>query len=141
VKGPVKPKAILRIEWRGGRAMSRFRRLAEQIVARDAGFVALAGITLIIAFSFEPPTAFKSGGTVALVFSVGQILRASRLTDDGVHRVEAWRFLDPHERPAGDSGRRWARDHFEELLLRVAKTASAVAIGCFSIALLAGAAG
>jgi hypothetical protein len=121
--------------------MNPFRRLAEQTVARDAAFVALAGIVLMVAFSFEPPTAFKSGGTVALVFAVGQILRASRLTDDAVHRVEAWRFLAPHERPAGDSGRRWARDSFEDLLLRVAKTASAIAIGCFSIALVASAVG
>ena len=86
--------------------MSPFRRLAEQIVARDAGFVALAGITLMIAFSFEPPTAFKSGGTVALVFAVGQILRASRLTDDGVDRVEAWRFREASRRQRPPLGAR-----------------------------------
>jgi hypothetical protein len=119
--------------------MNPFRQLAEQTLARDASFVALAGIVLMVAFSFEPPTAFKSGGTVALMFAAGQVFRASRLTDDGVHRLEAWRFLDPGERPAGDSGRRWARDSFEELLLRAAKTAAAIAIGCFSFALVAAA--
>lgn len=119
--------------------MNPFSQLAEQTVARDAGFVAFAGIILMIAFSFEPPTAFKSGGTVALFFAVGQVFRASRLTDDGMRRVEAWRFLDPHERPVGDSGRRWARENFEELLLRAAKIASAIAIGCYSTALVASA--
>jgi hypothetical protein len=117
--------------------MNPFRQLAEQTIARDAGFVAVVGIVLMLALCFEPATAFASGGTVALLFSVGQLLRASRLTEDGVHRVEAWRYLEPHERPIGDRGRRWARDSLAELLLRAAQTASAIAIGCYGFALVA----
>jgi hypothetical protein len=119
--------------------MNPFRQLAAQTVARDASFVALAGVVLMLALSFEPSTAFKSGGTVALFFAVGQVVRASRLTDDGMRHVEAWRFLDPNERPVGESGRRWARDNLEEVLLRAAKAASAIAIACYCIALFAGA--
>ncbi|MPZ56416.1 MAG: hypothetical protein GEU91_07930 [Rhizobiales bacterium] len=117
--------------------MSPFRQLAEQTVARDAGFVSFVGIILMIAFSFEPPAALKSGATVALFFSIGLVLRASRLTDDGVVRLEAWRGLHPTLRPIGDSGRRWARNNFEELLLRTAKTASVIAIGFYCAALVA----
>ena len=116
--------------------MHQFRQLSEEIVARDAGFVALAAVILMmIGFAYAPTFAFKSAATVALAFSVTLILRASWLTDEGVHRLEAWRNLEPGQRPLGEGGRRWARASFEELLLSTAKTAAGIAIGFYGAAL------
>lgn len=108
--------------------MEPFRRLAFFTVARDAGYVALAAATLMVAFSFAPRLAFGIGAATSLIFSVGLIERAARLSDERITRTEAWRGLDPLLRPDGEPGRQWARENLEELLLRFAKGASAIAI-------------
>lgn len=96
-------------------------------LARDAGFFSLAAIVLMIGFSFEPPLAFEIGASVALFFSVQLLVRRYLLTPDRFRRSEVWRGLDPDERPAGEHGIRIAREYMEELLLRFAKSSSAIA--------------
>ena len=98
--------------------MTPFARFAFFTVARDASFVTLAAATLMVAFSFEPPLAFKIGATVALIFSIGLIIRSYFLTEERLLRSEVWRALRPDERPAGIQGRQLARAQLEELLLR-----------------------
>lgn len=107
--------------------MIPFRRFAFYTVARDAAFVALAAATMMVGASFEPPLAFKIGATVALIFSIGLLIRAYLLTEERFLRSEAWRALRPEERPAGEDERRLAQAQLEELLLRAAKAASGVA--------------
>jgi Na+/melibiose symporter-like transporter len=107
--------------------MNPFTRFAYFTVARDAGFVTLAAMLLMLAFSFEPSLAFEVGATIALVFSVGLLVRVYFLTEERLERSEVWRALSEEERPPGDDGRRWARGHFETLLLHFAKDASAFA--------------
>ncbi len=116
--------------------MIPFTRFAFFTVARDTGFVALAATTLMVGFSFEPALAFKIGATVALVYSVGLMTRASFLTDERLKRSEPWRALRPDERPEGEDGLSWARMQFETLLLRFAKAASGVAGLLYCSALL-----
>ncbi|MBI4366981.1 MAG: hypothetical protein HY543_09205 [Deltaproteobacteria bacterium] len=96
-------------------------------MARDSAFVTLAAATMMVGASFEPALAFKIGATVALIFSIGLLLRSYFLTDERFGRSEAWQALRPDERPAGDHGRQWARAQLEELLLRFAKAASGIA--------------
>jgi hypothetical protein len=107
--------------------MVPFRQFAFFTVARDAGFVTLAALMLMVAYSFEPPLAFKVGATVALIFSLLLLGRSYLLTEERFQRSEAWRALHPEERPAGKHGLRMARAQFDELLLRFAKAASGVA--------------
>lgn len=102
-------------------------RFAFFTLARDSLFVALAAALLMLAFSFEPPLAFKIGASVALIFSVVLLARGYFLTEQRFRRSEAWRSLRPEERPAGDAGPQLARDQFQMLLLRFAQGASAVA--------------
>ena len=82
------------------------------------GFVALAAATLMLAFSFAPALSLSIGANIALVFAIGMMLRAACLSEDGIERTEAWRILQPQERPAGDAGRRLARDELQDVLLR-----------------------
>ncbi len=107
--------------------MVPFRRFAFFTVARDASFVALAATLLMAAYSFEPPLAFKVGATVALVFSVGLLIRSYLLTEEAFLRSEAWLALAPDERPIGDREQRLAQAQFKELLLRFAKSAAGIA--------------
>ena len=116
--------------------MNPFRQFAFFTVARDSSFVALAAATLMVAFSFEPPLSFTIGATVALIFSVGLLLRVYLLTEERFLRSEAWRSLRPDEKPAGDHGRRIACAQFRELLLQFSKTASGVACILYTSALV-----
>ena len=96
-------------------------------LARDASFFLLGAVTLMIGFSFAPPLAFKIGATIALIFTVILLIRSFLLTEERFRRSEVWRGLVPEERPAGEDGVRIARDYMEYLLLRFAKSASAIA--------------
>lgn len=108
--------------------MGAFRRCAVAITARDAMFVAIAAATLMVAFSFAPALALNIGANVALAFAIGLLLRAACLSDERVVRTEAWRSLEPGERPADNIGRRLARDDLQDVLLRFAKASAGTAI-------------
>jgi hypothetical protein len=116
--------------------MNPFARFAFFTVARDTTFVTLAALLLMLALCFELSLAFEVVATVALAFSVGQLGRAYFLTEERLERTEAWRALTEEERPSGDDGRRWAREHLETLLLRCAKGASGFACALYGAALL-----
>jgi hypothetical protein len=122
--------------------MNPFARFALFTVARDAAYVTLAAMILMLAFSFRPELAFEIGATVALIFAIALLVRVSHLTDERLERCEVWRALPKEERPPGEDGRRWARNHFEHLLLRVAKGASGFAgvlyCGAVLMALMSG---
>lgn len=116
--------------------MNPCERFAFFTLARDASFVTLAGVTLMVGFSFAPPLAFKIGASVALLFAILLLIRSYMLTDERFRRCEAWRTLTPEERPAGDHGRHLARRQFDGLLLRFAKTSSGIASVMFGFSLI-----
>lgn len=116
--------------------MNPFRQFAFFTVARDSSFVAVAAATLMVAFSFEPPLSFTIGATVALIFSLGLLLRVYLLTEERFLRSEAWRSLRPDEKPAGEHGRRIAQAQLRELLLQFSKTASGTASILYASALV-----
>ena len=118
--------------------MNPFARFACFTVARDAGFVMLAGGLVMICVSMQPVLALKIGATIALIFSVGLVARAHFLTEERLERSEVWRALPEVERPPGEDGRRWALGYFEGLLLRAAKRASACAGALYCTALVVG---
>lgn len=118
--------------------MNPFTRFAFFTVARDAGFVTLAAMLLMLAFSFKLALAFEVGATIALIFSIALLVRAYFLTEERLERSEVWRALPEEERPPGDDGRRWAKGHLETLLLHFAKGASAFAGLLYCTALVMG---
>ena len=121
--------------------MTPYARFAFFTLARDAAFVTLAGVTLMIGFSFAPPLAFKVGASVALIFAIVLLARSYWLTDERFRRSEAWRALRPDERPAGEHGVALARAHLQELMLHFAKSASGVAGVLYCSALVMAATG
>jgi hypothetical protein len=118
--------------------MNFFTRFAFFTVARDASFVTLAALLLMLVSSFRSALALEIGATIALTFSVVLLARVYFLTEEHLERSEVWRALPEDERPPGDDGRRWAKGYLELLLLRFAKGASAFAGVLYFSALLMG---
>ena len=115
--------------------MDRLAQFAFSLTLRDASFVTLAAITLMVGFSFDPPLALVIGAHVALMFSLFLLYRVTVLTDERMKRTELWRVLEPHERPRGDFALVLAHDRLEEVLLRFSKTAAGVACTLFSLSI------
>ena len=116
--------------------MFPFTRFAYFTVIRDASFVTLTAALLMLVFSFRLPWAFEAGATVALIFSIGLLIRAFSLTEQRFLRSEAWSQLRDEERPVDEHGRLWAQAEFRELLLRFAKTAAGIACILYGSALV-----
>ena len=70
--------------------------------------------------------AIEVGAFIALMFSIGLVIRACLLTEKRLTHCEAWRALPDEERPAGDGAQSWARAELQEVLLRFAKSAAGV---------------
>lgn len=102
-------------------------RYARFTLLRDAGFFAVAAVTLMVGFSFEPALALVIGASVALFFAVIQLVRAFCLTEERFRRCEVWRALEPEERPAGAHGIRFALTSLQDEMLRFAKSAAGAA--------------
>lgn len=118
--------------------MNRFAKFAFSTTLRDASFVAVAAGTLMIGFSFDPALALHLGGQVSMLFCLGLLHRLTQLEKRGVLRTEAWRVLEPHERPPCDAqGVTRAHHHMQRTLLRFAKAASGTAGALFAGSLLA----
>ncbi len=120
--------------------MNPFTRFAYVTVARDASFVSLASGILMLSFSFWPSVAIEVGAIVALMFSVGLLIRVGFLTEERFARSEAWRALRDEEKPEGEEAQHWARAELQEVLLRFAKSAAGVACVLFASALVLSAA-
>lgn len=115
--------------------MDRFTQFAISVIARDAGFVALAAVTLMVGFSYDPPLALAIGAHIALGFSLFLLYRVTALTEERLRRTEPWRGLDPQERPRGDFALVRARDSLEDVLLRFAKSSAGLASTLFVLSL------
>lgn len=116
--------------------MNKFAQFALFNAVRDSGFVALAGVTLMTGFSFDPELAFMVGGHVSLIFCLGLMYRVSQIDRTGISRTEAWRVLSPDERPGDGWSIRRAHDYFQDTLLRFAKAAAGVAAVLLGLALI-----
>ena len=119
-----------------GQTVHPFSEKAFYLLVWRAILVALIAVVLMVTRTFELAAAFLIGANVALLFSVCLIVWKSQLDDEHIVRTEAWRSVQPEERPAGEAGRRWALNSLEELALRFAKASSAVAIALAGTALV-----
>ena len=107
--------------------MNRFAQFAYSTIAREASLVALGTTTLMVGFSFDPPLALNLGAQIALIFCLFLLHRVSTLNEERLRRSEAWRGLEPHERPRDGPALMRAKRELQNTLLRFAKGASGVA--------------
>jgi hypothetical protein len=116
--------------------MEPFEEKAFYLLVWRAFLAALIALVLIVTRGYQVPGAFVIAANVALIFSLGLIVWARRLTDERIASTEAWRTLKPSQRPAGIGGRRWACSYQSDMALRFAKASSAVAVGLSASALI-----
>lgn len=117
----------------------RLSQYAFSTLARDSGFVALTGTTLMVGFSFDPPLALMIGAQIALIFCLFLLYRVSALSAERLVRTEAWRGLAPHQRPRDEYGLARARQRLQHAMLHFAKGSSAIACVLLAGSLAAGA--
>jgi hypothetical protein len=122
----------------GDDPVEAFRHFALITIARDAGFVALATVTLMVAFSFKLALALCVGATIQLLFAFWLLLRDATVDESRIARTEPWRILKAHERPVGEAGRCNACHDLHLVLRHFAKAAAAAAILLYSSAIVFG---
>ena len=115
--------------------MESFREKALYLLVWRAFLASLLTLVVVVTRSYCVAGALIIAANVALIFSLGLIVWARRLTDERIASTEAWRTLKPSQRPAGIGGRRWARLYLNDVALRFAKASSAVAAGLSASAL------
>ena len=108
--------------------MQSFRDSAFYLMVWQTFLAVLAAVLLIALNDIEPATALLVAANFALIFSVVLVIRASRLDERQVVRTSCWHTVPPRRRPPGEVGPRLARAALEEVWLRFAKGAAAVAI-------------
>lgn len=109
--------------------MAQFAQYALSVTARDAVFLALAALTLMVSFSFNPLLALVIGANIAFVFSIVLLYRVSLLIEESLLQTE------PRERPYGELAPSKAHNEREEILLRFSKSAAALACALFALAI------
>jgi hypothetical protein len=115
--------------------MDAFARFAFVTVARDALFAGLAGMILMVAYSFDPALALVIGASVAMFFTAVMIFRALFLTEEKVAETDPWLVMQPDERPTGEGGLAYARDRLQTTMLAAAKNGAGVASVLFALGL------
>ncbi len=116
--------------------MEEFRRLAFGDTLWHATLAILWGLVLAICYSANVASALLISANVALIFAVGLMIYAGRLTDDEIEQTNPWRRLRMHERLTRMPERRSARDYFELVMLKFARAGAAAAIVLSGAALL-----
>lgn len=79
--------------------MDKLRQAAFISIGRAVGFCGLAIFTLMVGLSFEPTTAFRSGGILVLVLLAVLLLQLQRVPSTNYRRTETWLLLDREDRP------------------------------------------
>jgi hypothetical protein len=81
--------------------MDRFSEKVFGLLVWRAFLITLVAILLTIARDLPLRVAFLAGANVALLFSLGLVAWSESLTDERVVSTQAWRMLNPGQRPAG----------------------------------------
>jgi hypothetical protein len=108
--------------------MDSFRDSAFYLMVWQSFLAVLTAVLLIVLNDIEPATALLIAANFALIYAVVLVIRANRLDEREVVRTACWRTVPPRRRPPGEVGPRLARAALEEVWLRFAKGAAAVAI-------------
>lgn len=115
--------------------MDRIRELAWLSVSRACGFATLAIFTVMIALSFDPVMAAKSGAILFLIAAVALWMLARLAPTRNPRRTEVWYMLDPQEQPAAVAAQRVIGTIMAEIYRRFAQWALAAGIALWLVSL------
>jgi hypothetical protein len=111
------------------------RRIAYETVLRACGFASLTIFCIMIGLSFQPRTAFQSGGFLTVVMTLVLLYKAREARTKPYRKTEMWLYLSKNERPP-DNFAQWAvATVMRDTYLMFAKWTCLVAITMWVLAL------
>ena len=116
--------------------MDRLEKLAWVSVGRGCGFAGVALLTLMFAFSFHLPLAFKVGGIVALITCLFLLMKGWHAPNRPYKRTELWLMLKPEDRPPAAIAQRIIGQVLRRTYFTFALHSAFVASGFFALSLL-----
>ncbi len=115
--------------------MDRIRELAWLSVSRACGFALMAIFTVMVALSFEPVLAAKSGALLFLIAAVALWMLARLAPTRNPRRTEVWYMLDPHEQPDAVAAQRVIGTILAEIYRGFAQWALAAGVALWLVSL------
>src|SRR5688572_8023713 len=118
--------------------MEKVREVAVACIGRAVMFGTLAIGCVMVGFSFNPVSAFRSGAVLTLVMAAVLIWKAVAAHRQNPKNTEVWLYLDDHSRPVGDHARRMFATVMREVYGRFAQVSLYVACAMFAVSLVLG---
>ena len=113
--------------------MEKIREVAIACVGRAVMFGSLAIGCVMVGFSFNPVSAFRSGAVMTLVMAAILIWKAVAAPRQNPKMTEVWLYLDEHSRPAGEHARYLFASVMRDVYARFAQASLAVACAFFAV--------
>lgn len=116
--------------------MGQIRRIALQCVGRAVMFGSLAIGCVMVAFSFNPVSAFRAGAFMALIMAAVLMWKAMTAGTRNPRRTEVWLYLDEKTRPVDAAAQKVFRTVMREVYVFYAWIALGAAVGLFALSLV-----
>lgn len=113
--------------------MEKIREIATLCVGRAVLFGSLAIACVMVAFSFSPVAAFRSGAVLTLIMSAILMFKAMGASLQDHRSMEVWLYLDERTRREGP---KVIAAVMREVYARFAQISLMVACGLFAMSLL-----
>jgi uncharacterized membrane protein YdfJ with MMPL/SSD domain len=107
--------------------MDKLRQAAFLSIGRAVGFSGLAIFTVMVGLSFEPLTAFTSGGILVLVVLAVLLLQLQRIPSTNYRTTETWLLLDQQDRPDERQAAQAIKEALREAYIWFARWTAAIA--------------
>jgi hypothetical protein len=115
--------------------MNEIRRVAVECIGRAVMFGSLAIGCVMIGFSFNPVSAFRSGAFLTLTMALALVCKAMTAGIKNPKHTEVWLYLDEKSRPADGSARRVFGTVLSDVYKLYARIALGAAVGFFMVSL------
>ncbi|HEY6633580.1 MAG TPA: hypothetical protein VIZ90_19165 [Rhizobiaceae bacterium] len=116
--------------------MDEIRRVAFECIGRAVMFGSLAIGCVMIGFSFNPVSAFRSGALLTLIMALVLIWKATTAGTTNPRHTEVWLYLDEKSRPVDVAAQRVFGTVMRDVYALFARAAFGVAAGFFLLSLM-----
>lgn len=116
--------------------MDDIKRIAVNCIGRAVMFGSLAIGCVMIGFSFDPVSAFRSGAFLTLTMALVLISKALTASTKNPMHTEVWLYLDEESRPADGPARRKFGTVMRDVYILYARIALGAAVGFFLVSLV-----
>lgn len=115
--------------------MEEVRPFACETVLRACGYAMLAIFCIMIALSFQPHAAFRTGGLLSLLLTLVLLEKATEARTKDYRRTEVWLHLPKECRPAAANAQSTISTVMRETYLLFARWTALICVAMWTIAL------